>query len=261
MRSRPSRLLPQGRPPDGEHPRDDREVDRDLRLHPPDRAAHPAAGAQAARALPVADRSQPGGPQGPHAAAGRRVQAALEGVLVARHGRALDDGHRAGDLDRHRRRHARDHPVRPLQRLGRGLRPLRHRRVDRAPLLLRLRLARLLRARAGRLGVRLQVLVPRGHARRRAADLLRGGARAVAARRGDDRRARCRSWTSSRRRTTCGTSCRSSWASASSWWPASPRPPARRSTSPRATPRSWADTTPSTAACASARSSWPSTSR
>ena len=35
-----------------------------------------------------------------------------------------------------------DHPVRPVQRLGRRLRPLRHGRLDRAALLLRVRLAR-----------------------------------------------------------------------------------------------------------------------
>ena len=55
------------------------------------------------------------------------------------------------------------------------------------------------------------------HALGGAADLLRGGDRAVAARRGDDRRARSRWWTSWRRRAPAarasGSSCPSSWAS------------------------------------------------
>ncbi len=53
------------------------------------------------------------------------------------------------------------------------------------PLLLRVRRARLLRADARRLGVRLEVLVPRRDALRRPAHLLRDRARPVAARRGD----------------------------------------------------------------------------
>ena len=59
------------------------------------------------------------------------LQAALQGAVPPRHGGAVDDGDRAGDLDRHRGRDARDHPVRPVRRLGRRVRPLRHRRPDR----------------------------------------------------------------------------------------------------------------------------------
>ena len=90
---------------------------------------------------------------------------------------------------------ARDRPVRGHARgrhLRRRLRPLRHRRLDRDPLRVRVRRARLLRLHARRLGVGLEVLVPRRDAQRRAADLLRGRARPVAARHRDDGRARCR---------------------------------------------------------------------
>ena len=117
-------------------------------------------------------------------------------------------------------------PLGPGGRLGRQPRPVRHRRLDRRPLLLRLRLARVLRADARRLGVGLEVLVPRRDALGRPADLLRGGARPGAARRGDDGRLAVARGHRRARRTTSGTSSRSSWASASSSWPASPRPPA-----------------------------------
>ena len=53
-----------------------RQVDRDLRGDPADRADDPAARAQAARPLPGALRAQPGRPDGPDAAARRRAQAA-----------------------------------------------------------------------------------------------------------------------------------------------------------------------------------------
>ena len=76
-------------------------------------------------------------------------------------------------------------PVR--QRPGRG-RPLRDRRLDRRPLLLRLRLALVLRAAAGRLVLGLEVQLPRRDALGRPADLLRGLDGPVAARRGDDGR-------------------------------------------------------------------------
>ena len=46
------------------------------------------------------------------------------------HGGAVDDGHRPGDLDHLVGGHAGDHPVRAPGRLGRRLRPLRHRRAD-----------------------------------------------------------------------------------------------------------------------------------
>ena len=135
-----------------------------------------AAGAQADRPLSGSARAQPGRARRPHAAAGRRPQAALQGAVGARHRRPVDDGDRAGDHRDHRGRDARDHPLRPAGRLGRRPRAVRHRRADRAALLLRLRLARVLRLRARRLGLRLEVLVPRRHALRRAAHLLRGGA-------------------------------------------------------------------------------------
>ena len=67
-------------------------------------------------------------------------------------------------------------------------RALRRRPVDRHPLRVRLRRHRLLRADARRLGVGLEVLVPRLDARRRPADLLRGRAGPLDHRRGDDGR-------------------------------------------------------------------------
>ena len=82
-------------------------------------------------------------------------------------------------------RDGRDHPVlghrRHLRHAGRAL---RRRHEHRHPLRLRLRRHRLLRADARRLGVGLEVLVPRLDARRRAADLLRGRAGPRARRRG-----------------------------------------------------------------------------
>ena len=83
----------------------------------------------------------------------------------------------------------RDHPVlghrRHLRHQGRAL---RHRPEHRDPVRVRVRRDRLLRADARRLGVGLEVLVPRRDALRRAADLLRGRAGALARRRGDDGR-------------------------------------------------------------------------
>ncbi len=133
----------QGAAPDARgHARPDREVDRDLRGLPADRPARAARRAQAAGPLPVAHRPQPGRPEGPDAAARRRAEAALQGAVHPGHRGAVDDGDRAGDLGHDRGRDDGDHPVRPLRRLGRRLRPLRDRRLDRAALLLRLRLAR-----------------------------------------------------------------------------------------------------------------------
>ena len=71
---------------------------------------------------------------------------------------------RPGDRRLHRRRDAGDHPVR--ERQGRR-RPLRDRRPDRHPLLLRLRLDRVLRPAARRLGVGLEVQLPRARCARR----------------------------------------------------------------------------------------------
>ena len=74
-----------------------------------------------------------------------------------------------------------DHPL--GRRPGRG-RPLRDRRPDRDPLLLRRRLDRLLRPAARRLVLGLEIQPPRGDALGRAADLLRGLDGPGAARRG-----------------------------------------------------------------------------
>ncbi|CAA9497977.1 MAG: NADH-ubiquinone oxidoreductase chain H, partial [uncultured Solirubrobacterales bacterium] len=159
----------------------------DLRVHPADRADGPVGGATPAGALSVAPRPEPCRPGRPHAAAGRRHQARLQGVLYAGHRGAVDDGHRSGDLDHHRGAHARDHPLRSARRLRRRVRAGGHRRLDRASLLLRLRVDLVLRADARRLGLGVEVLVPRLDARRRSARLLRGGHRPVPARSGHDR--------------------------------------------------------------------------
>ena len=78
------------------------------------------------------------------------------------------------------------------EHLRHARRPLRRRHLGRAAVRVRVRRDRLLRADAGRLGVGLEVLVPRRDAGRRAADLLRGLAGPRAGRRRDHRRQRCR---------------------------------------------------------------------
>ena len=82
-------------------------------------------------------------------------------------------------VDHHRGRRAGDHPVgrRPAHLRTAG-RPVRDRRVDRPAVRVRAGRDLVLRDHARRLGVGLQVLVPRLDARRRAADLLRGRRRA-----------------------------------------------------------------------------------
>ena len=95
----------------------------------------------------------------------------------------LRDRPGAGDLLRDR--DPGDHPLR--RRPGRG-RPLRDRRLDRRPLLLRLRLALVLRPAARRLVLGLEVQLPRRDALGRAADLLRGLDGPLAARRDHDGR-------------------------------------------------------------------------
>ena len=72
--------------------------------------------------------------------------------------------------------------------LRRQVRPLRDRRQHRHPVRVRVRVARVLRAVAGRLGLGLEVLVPRRDALGRAARQLRGVARPLADRRRDDGR-------------------------------------------------------------------------
>ena len=76
----------------------------------------------------------------------------------------------------------------PVRRRPGRRRPLRDRRPDRRPLLLRLRLALVLRPAALRLVVGLEVQLPRRDALGRAADLLRGRDGPVAARRDHDGR-------------------------------------------------------------------------
>ena len=103
--------------------------------------------AKAARALPVALRTQPRRSLRADAAARRRPKAALEGAVGAGHRRALDDGSRAGD-HRSARRWRRWPSFRsgPQGAWGGDLGALRDRRPDRAAVVLRLRLAGLLRA-------------------------------------------------------------------------------------------------------------------
>ncbi len=79
------------------------------------------------------------------------VKLITQGGLQARERGSDPVGDRPGDRHLHRRRDPGDHPVR--ERQGRG-RLLRHRRLDRDPLLLRLRLDRLLRAAARAAGPR-----------------------------------------------------------------------------------------------------------
>ena len=247
---------------DGERARDGREVDRDLRLHPPDRAADPAARAQAARPLPVADRPEPRGPEGPacsrsptcSSCSRRRPStpatavpwmmaiAPVISIVTAVATLAIV-------------------PFGPYDAWG-GNFGLYGMDVS-IGLLYFFAFGSLgvLRAGARRLGLRLQVLVPRRHARRRAADLLRGGARPVAARRGDDGRLALAGGhrRGAGRHVVRGAPVRGLLHLHGGRLRRDRA--RRRSTCPRATPRSWAATTRSTAGCASARSSWPSTSR
>ena len=110
--------------------------------------------AQADRPLPAPLRPQPGRPVRHPAAACRRRQADLQGVLPARQ-RGLDPVHpRAAAAGPLRRPRPGDHPL--GRRPGRR-RPLRDRRPDRHPLLLRRRLDRLLRPAARRLVLGLQI--------------------------------------------------------------------------------------------------------
>ena len=128
---------------------------------------------------------------------------------------------RARDLDDDRGGDDRDHPVlqhrRHLRHAGRAL---RHRHQHRDPVRVRVRRHRVLRADARRLGVGLEVLVPRRDARRRAADLLRGRAGPGDRRRDHDGRlAVADRHRRTGRRSTSRSSSRSSSASSSSWSP------------------------------------------
>ena len=237
----------------------DRQVDRDLRRHLRDRARcsrwSSASSSGASRPL----RAEPGRAHGPAAAARRRREADHQGALPPASARSRSSTAIAPLARRlHRRRDARDHPVR--QRQGRR-RPLRDRRPHRHPLLLRLRLDLVLRPAARRLGVGLEVQLPRRDALGGAADLLRDLDGAGAARRDHDGRVALAGL--DRRgpgpglvrhpavRRLPGLHGR----------PASRRPTGRRSTCRRRTP-SWSPATrPSTGGCASAPTCWPSTSR
>ena len=160
-----------------------------LRRRPAAGAGGAADRAQAAGPLPGPLRAQPGGPVRRAPAAGRHPQADHQGAVAAHHLDRLPVRVRADGLHPHRGRRAGHHP---LRRRGRHLRhagrPVRDRRGHRPAVRVRVRGDRLLRPDAGRLGLGLQVLVPGRHARRRPADLLRGGAGPVAGGRGVHRR-------------------------------------------------------------------------
>ncbi|CAA9537337.1 MAG: NADH-ubiquinone oxidoreductase chain H, partial [uncultured Solirubrobacteraceae bacterium] len=167
----------------------DPEGDRDLRDRPPDPPDGDHHGAQAPGPVPDAVRPEPRRPVRRAAAARRDPEVRHQAGLAAAHGDPVPLHARPGDLDHDRGRRVRDRPVRRGRRhLRREGRPLRDRRVDRDPLRLRVRRDRLLRAHARRLGERVEVLLPRRDARRRAAHLLRGRA-GPRARRRDHHRA------------------------------------------------------------------------
>ena len=145
--------------------------------------------AQAARPLPAPLRAQPRRPVRPAAAAGGDPEVRHQGADAARR-------RRRASCSRSRRSisivtaiaASRGDPVlehrRHLRHAGRAL---RDRLEHRHPLRVRVRRDRLLRADARRLGVRLEVLLPRRDALRRAADLLRGLPGPRARRRDHDR--------------------------------------------------------------------------
>ena len=139
-------------------------------------------------ALSVALRPQPRGPVRGAAATRRHPQAAHQGAVPPDHVDRLPVRVRTGHLDPHRRRRVRADPVRQRPaHLRQARRAVRGGPLDRAALPVRVRRDRLLRDHARRLGLGLEVLVPRRDARRRAADLLRGLAGPRAGRRGHDR--------------------------------------------------------------------------
>ena len=167
--------------------RADHQVGRAVRDRRADRADRAARRAQAAGALPAPLRTQPRRAVRHGAAARRHHQARDEGALPAVDRDRLPLRARAGHLAADGAGGVRDPALRRRrEHLRPGGRALRPRRRDRRPLRLRLRRDRLLRAHARRLGERLEVLVPRRDARRRAAHLLRGRDGPVARRRADD---------------------------------------------------------------------------
>ena len=159
-------------------------------------------------------RPQPRRPVRPAAAAGRDRQVRDQGAVPADHVGRLPVPDRADDRDPHRGRRAGDHPVgrRPAHLRPAG-RPVRDRRLDRPAVRVRARRHLVLRDHARRLGLGLEVLVPRRDARRRAADLLRGLAGPGAGRRGDHRPDAVADRDRPRPGRACGTSSRSSSAS------------------------------------------------
>ena len=159
----------------------DHQGARDLRRRPGDPAARHRLRAQAARTLPGPLRTQPRWAVRPAPAARRDRQVRDQGGRAAGHlDRPALHG-RADHLDHHRGRRVRARAVRRrAAHLRHARRPLRRRPLDRPALRLRVRRNRLLRPDARRLGVGVEVLVPRRDAGGGAADLLRGlaGARA-----------------------------------------------------------------------------------
>ena len=244
-----------------DHGRLDHQVARDLRVRARGRADDPAARAQAAGPLPEPVRPQPRRPLRPSAAAGRRAEAALArsssipppGVpgLMALAPAIMIVTALASIA------------IIPFGDVERGLRlevrPVRDRRQHRHPVRVRVRLARLLRADARRLGVGLEVLVPRRDALRGAADQLRGVARPEPDRGRDDGRLAVagRHREGAGRRLVRAAAVRRlpdlHGRRLRRDEPAAVRPArGRRRAGRRATTRS-------SAACASALSSWPST--
>ncbi len=176
-------------------------------------------------------RPQPRGPVRRAAAAGRHPQAADQGAVPPNHLGRIPVRGRAADLDPDRRGRVRDHPLRRRPgHLRHQSRAVRSGRVDRPAVPVRVRRGGLLRDHARRLVLGLEVLVPGRHARRRAADLLRGLAGSGAGGRDHDRadavadrdRPRAGRHVVHRPPVLRLPRC--------SWWPASPRPTARRST-------------------------------
>ena len=134
---------------------------------------HLRAQADGADAEPL--RAQPRRAVRADAAAGRDRQVRDQGAVPPDDVGRLPVPHRADDRDPHRGRLAGDHPLRQRPaHLRRARRPLRHRRLDRPAVRVRVRWHRLLRDHARRLGLGLEVLIPGRDARCRSADLLRG---------------------------------------------------------------------------------------
>ena len=153
----------------------DHQVARDLRGDLRDSPDPDRVRAQAARPLPGALRPEPRRAVRAAAADGGDRQVRDEGAVPPHDIGRLPVPGRAGDLDHHRGRGAGDHPVggRPAHLRPAGG-PVRDRRIDRSAVRVRARRDLVLRNHARWLGVGLEVLVHRGDARRRPADLLRG---------------------------------------------------------------------------------------